>query len=59
MSECMCMIAKPQVSLTAPNHDHFAQVSLTVFWMQLPKLKNLICESIAQNLMPVSLTKSF
>ena len=35
-------IAKPQVSLTAPNHDHFAQVSLTVldsFWMQSPKLK--------------------
>ena len=32
--------AKPQVSLTAPNRDHFEQVSLTVFWMQLPKLKN-------------------
>ena len=31
-------------SLTAPNWDHFAQVSLKVlefFWMQLPKLKNL------------------
>ena len=32
--------AKPQVSLTAPNRDHFEQVSLTVFWMQLPQLKN-------------------
>ena len=54
--------AKPQVSLTVPNCNHFAQVSLTVldiFWMQAPKLKKLICESIAQNLKPVSLTKSF
>ena len=36
-------IAKPQVTLTAPNCDHFARVSLMVldfFWMQLPKLKN-------------------
>ena len=35
--------AKPQVSLTMPNCDHFAQVSLTVldfFWMQSPNLKN-------------------
>ena len=31
---------RPQVSLTAPNRDHFAPVSLTFFWMQLPKLKN-------------------
>ena len=31
---------RPQVSLTAPNRDHFARVSLMVFWMQLPKLKN-------------------
>ena len=31
---------KPRVSLTAPNRDHFARVSLTIFWMQLPKLKN-------------------
>ena len=50
--------AKPQVSLTAPNRDHIAQVSLTVlnnfFWMQLPKLKTNLqinsTESIAQNL---------
>ena len=36
------LIAKPRVSLTVPNHDHSAQVSLTVldiFWMQLPKVK--------------------
>ena len=26
----LVLIAKPQVSLTAPNCDHFAQVSLTV-----------------------------
>ena len=32
---------RPQVSLTAPNCDHFGQVSLAVFWMQLPQLKNL------------------
>ena len=30
---------RPRVSLTVPNRDHFVQVSLTVFWMQLPKLK--------------------
>ena len=34
------LIVRPQVSLTAPNRNHFARVSLTVFWMQLPKLKN-------------------
>ena len=42
--------AKPRVSLTVPNCNHFAQVSLTVldiFWMQAPKLKKLIRESIA------------
>ena len=33
-------IVRPQVSLTAPNRDHFAPVSLMFFWMQLPKLKN-------------------
>ena len=26
----MKIYAKPQVSLTMPNHDHFAQVSVTV-----------------------------
>ena len=54
--------AKPQVSLTAPNCDHFAQVSLMVldnFLDAIAKAKKLIRESIAQNLMPVSLTKSF
>ena len=30
----------PEFSLTAPNCNHFAPVSLTLFWMQLPKLKN-------------------
>ena len=53
---------RPRVSLTAPNGDHFAQVSLTVldfFLDAIAKAKKLICESIAQNLMPVSLTKSF
>ena len=35
--------AKPQVSLTGPNCDHFVRVSLMVldfFWIQLPKIKN-------------------
>ena len=53
--------AKPRVSLTAPNCDHFAQVSLTVldFLDLIAKAKILICESIAQNFKQVSLTKSF
>ena len=37
------LYAKPQVSLTAPNHDHFAQVSLTVldnFLDAIAKAKN-------------------
>ena len=32
---------------------------LDIFWMQLPKLKKLICKSVGQNLKQVSLTKSF
>ena len=35
-------IAKPRISLTTLNRDHFAQVSLMFlefFWMQLPKLR--------------------
>ena len=54
--------AKPRASLTAPNRDHFARVSLTVldnFLDAIAKAKKLICESIAQNLKQVSLTKSF
>ena len=46
----------------APNCDHFVQVSLTVldiFLDAIDKAKKLIRESIAQNLKPVSLTKSF
>ena len=50
--------AKPQVSLTVPNHNHFAQV-LDIFLDAIAKTKKLICESIAQNLKQVSLTKSF
>ena len=45
--------AKPQVSLTMPNHDHFAHVSLMVldiFLDAIAKAKILIHESIAQNL---------
>ena len=44
--------AKPRVSLTAPNCDHFAQVSLLVldFLDAIAKAKKLICKSIAQNL---------
>ena len=48
--------------MTAPNRDHFAQVSLTVldnFLDAIAKAKKLICKSIAQNLKQVSLTKSF
>ena len=54
--------AKPQVSLTAPNQDHFVRISLTVldnFLDAIAKAKKLIRESIAQNLKQVSLTKSF
>ena len=50
--------AKPQVSLTAPNHDHFALVSLTVL-DAIAKAKKLIRKSLAENLKHVSLTKSF
>ena len=56
------MDAKPRVSLTAPNRDHFAWVSLMVlefFLDAIAKAKKLICKSIAQNLKQVSLTKSF
>ena len=54
--------AKPQVSLTAPNHDNFVRVSLKVldnFLDAIAKAKKLIRESISQNLKRVSLTKSF
>ena len=54
--------AKPRVSLTAPNRNHFARVSLKVldkFFGCNPKAKKLIRESIAQNLKRVSMTKSF
>ena len=54
--------AKPQVSLTVPNCDHFVQVSLTVldnFFDAIAKAKKLFCKSVAQNLKRVSLTKSF
>ena len=53
--------AKPRVSLTGPNRDHFAQVSLMVldnFLDTIAKAKELICKSVAQNLKRVSLTKS-
>ena len=59
-SQCLLQIkAKPCVSLTAPNHNNFEQVSLTVwfFWMQSHKAEKLICESIAWNLEPDSLTR--
>ena len=48
--------AKPRVSLTAPNCDHFPPVSLTVlgaFLSARAKAKKLICESIAQDLVRV------
>ena len=54
--------AKNRVSLTVPNRDHFARISLTVldnFLGAIAKAKKLIRESKAHNLMPVSLTKSF
>ena len=44
---------KPRVSLTAPNHDHFLPVSLTVsgaFSSARAKAKKLIRKSIAQDL---------
>ena len=52
-------MAKHRVSLTAPNCENFARVSLRVldFWTQLPKLKNLIHKSKAQNLGQDSLTR--
>ena len=47
------------VSLTAPNRDHFAQVSLMVldFLDAIAKAKKLICKSIAQNLEQDLLTR--
>ena len=47
--------------MAVPNRDNFGQVSLTVldFLGAIAKAKKLICESIAQNLKQVSLTKSF
>ena len=54
--------AKPRVSLTAPIHDHFEQVSLLVldnFLDAIAKAKKLIRQSIAQNLKRDSLTKRF
>ena len=56
------LTAKHRVSLTAPNCDHFARVSLTVLILCLDaiaKAKKLIRKSIALNLKQVSLTKSF
>ena len=43
---------KPQVSLTVPNCNQFAQVSLTIlyFLYAIAKAKKLFCKSIAQNL---------
>ena len=55
-----CEYAKPRVSLTAPNHDHFARVSLMVldnFLDAITKAKKLIRKYIAQNLKQVSLKK--
>ena len=51
---------KPRVSLTAPNCDHFAQVSMTVldFLDAIAKSKILICKSIAQNLEQDLLTRA-
>ena len=57
----MLVYANLRVSLNAPNHNHFAQVSLMVldFLDAIAKAKNLICKYIAPNLKWVSLTKSF
>ena len=58
----MGFVAKPWVSLTVPNRNHFAQVSLMVldnFLDAIAKAKKLICKSIAQNLKQVSLTNIF
>ena len=52
--------AKPQVSLTKPNRNQFAQVSLTIldfFCDAITKAKKLICKSKAQNLEQDLLTK--
>ena len=53
------MRAKPQVSLTVPNRDQFARVSLTIldFLDAMAKAKKLIYKSIAQNLEQDFLTK--
>ena len=61
MVSCRVFVAKPRVSLTAPNRDYFERVSLTVwiFLDAIAKAKKLVRESIAQNLKQVSLTKSF
>ena len=56
------MVAKPQVSLTVPNCDQFARVSLTILdFIQdaIAKAKNLICKSIAQILKQDLLTKVY
>ena len=54
LAECTLKVnAKPRVSLTAPNRDHFLPVSLTVlgaFSSARAKAKKLIRESIAQDL---------
>ena len=56
-----CTFAIPRVSLTAPNCDHFVQVSLMVlhFLEEIAKAKKLICKSKAQILKRVLLTKRF
>ena len=54
--------AKPRVSLTASNRNHFEQVSLTVldnFFVAIAKAKKLIHKSVAQHLKQVSPTKNF
>ena len=50
---------KPRVSLTVPNHNQFAQVSLTIldFLDATAKAKKLIRKSIAYNLEQDLLTK--
>ena len=54
-------MAKPRVSLTAPNCNYFEQVSQTVldFLDAIAKAKKLFCKSTAQNLKQVSLTNNF
>ena len=54
--------AKPQVSLTVPNRNHFVQVSLMaleIFLDTIDKAKKLICKSIAQNLKQGPLTQRY